>query len=386
LVSIISILSFLLNVILLKLNFSTPAFFLLPTRAWEFGLGIICALIKPINFSRIIFNDLYLFFAYFLIILGFIINLNLIPQGTFVCLGAALVLLQVSKENSLIYNFSKVKLFQFIGLISFSLYLWHWPLYSLSKYIYVDELSNFYLLLILIVLLVFSTLTWRFIEQPFIKKFSIKSLNLFIFTNLFFIFLISLIVFKENGLPNRFNQDLAVKYAQSIGTYYKCKIGDIKFKNSHKVCEINRFDKNNGIVLFGDSHAQSYGWALNDTLMDRGALIFAKTGCLPFLEYNISKFCVKQARSSFNELSKENYKNIILGFGWSIKNFVNYKGDKVKGDRINIYRISIDQILKKFKDKNKNVILLSPVSYPGYDFPSIASRKIAFKNDSSFKI
>ena len=97
-VSIISILSFLLNVILLKLNFSTPAFFLLPTRAWEFGLGIICALIKPINFSRIIFNDLYLFFAYFLIILGFIINLNLIPQGTFVCLGAALVLLQVSKE------------------------------------------------------------------------------------------------------------------------------------------------------------------------------------------------------------------------------------------------------------------------------------------------
>ena len=115
------------------------------------------------------------------------------------------------------------------------------------------------------------------------------------FTNLF-LFFNFLIVFKENGLPNRFNQDLAVKYAQSIGTYYKCKIGDIKFKNSHKVCEINRFDKNNGIVLFGDSHAQSYGWALNDTLMDRGALIFAKTGCLPFLEYNISKFLRKTSK------------------------------------------------------------------------------------------
>jgi hypothetical protein len=55
----------------------------------------------------------------------------------------------------------------FIGLISYSLYLWHWPLFSFSRYQSVKALPELHKVLLITVSLVLAVISWRFVETPF---------------------------------------------------------------------------------------------------------------------------------------------------------------------------------------------------------------------------
>ena len=55
----------------------------------------------------------------------------------------------------------------FLGKISYSLYLWHWPLIVFAKYVLVRDLDLFEKAVIGIVSVALGTLSWHFVEQPF---------------------------------------------------------------------------------------------------------------------------------------------------------------------------------------------------------------------------
>ena len=58
----------------------------------------------------------------------------------------------------------------FIGLISYSLYLWHWPLLVFARYWNVTPLSGWQSVTIVIASFILAALSWRYIEQPFRRK------------------------------------------------------------------------------------------------------------------------------------------------------------------------------------------------------------------------
>jgi peptidoglycan/LPS O-acetylase OafA/YrhL len=60
--------------------------------------------------------------------------------------------------------------FVFIGLISYSLYLWHWPLVGFSNYWALDPLPTSVRLGILVLSVLLPVLSWRFVETPFRQK------------------------------------------------------------------------------------------------------------------------------------------------------------------------------------------------------------------------
>ena len=82
-------------------------------------------------------------------------------------IGVSLVIF-FSKKGELITEILSSKIFVFFGLISYSLYLWHYPIFALLRYIYVFDNSIQIKLLAILLTITLSVLSYYFIEIPFL--------------------------------------------------------------------------------------------------------------------------------------------------------------------------------------------------------------------------
>jgi peptidoglycan/LPS O-acetylase OafA/YrhL len=165
--------SFTSGVALMRTDGSAAAFFLSPPRAWEFLLGGLVAL-PGMPVLRSAWTQ-FSVRAVALVVMAIPI-LSLRPGPGFPgvnallpCIGAALYIwsgVGVPTEKRPWYSHHHVV--RFFGQISYSLYLWHWPLFAFarfSKASLVLEARDKIALFALVVAI--SYLSWRFVEQPF---------------------------------------------------------------------------------------------------------------------------------------------------------------------------------------------------------------------------
>lgn len=169
------VISLLTSEILLKKGMDKQAFYLLFPRVWEFIAGGFIALIynkinKNDGNNASISNFLGLI-GFLLIVFSFIFvkyETSLGLSSIAVVLGSALIILSGGvNSKSIISKLLSLKYVTFIGLISYSLYLWHWPIIAFVKQIYGNEISIIYLLIMGTVTVPLAYLTYRFIEKPF---------------------------------------------------------------------------------------------------------------------------------------------------------------------------------------------------------------------------
>jgi peptidoglycan/LPS O-acetylase OafA/YrhL len=152
---------------------SESAFFMSPPRAWEFLIGAALTLDGvPVLRNRILQHGLR----------GVAVVLILIPVFTYQqgpdfpgyrallpCAGAALFIwCGTGIPNRVRHPLSFLGILRFVGQMSYSLYLWHWPLFAFARFAkpgLVLAPGDKTMLLALTVAL--SYLSWRFVEQPF---------------------------------------------------------------------------------------------------------------------------------------------------------------------------------------------------------------------------
>ena len=148
--------------------YSSFSYFLLPTRFWEIGFGVLTFLtlskfkeffVKKLTKNLVIFQSLGIS-----IIFVILFSANQFSQikTLLVVLLTSLFLISFSQET-LINKILSKKLLVFIGKLSYSLYLWHWGIISLSIWIYGKE-SNPVIILALIFLI--SFISFKYIENP----------------------------------------------------------------------------------------------------------------------------------------------------------------------------------------------------------------------------
>jgi peptidoglycan/LPS O-acetylase OafA/YrhL len=89
------------------------------------------------------------------------------PAAALPCVGAALLIWVNASGESGVGRLLKCRALVFIGLISYSLYLWHWPLLVFAKHAVGESLGLEVRFAIGSASLVLATLSWRFIEAPF---------------------------------------------------------------------------------------------------------------------------------------------------------------------------------------------------------------------------
>lgn len=147
------------------------AFYLAPMRAWELLLGSLLALgAVPAVHRRLLPGMLTA--AGLVLLAGSILLLSEdLPfpgvNALYPCLGAALVIHGEGHGGSAVGRLLRLHWLVFVGLISYSLYLWHWPLLVFAKYYIIRPLLPVETAGLVAAAFAMAVLSWRFVERPF---------------------------------------------------------------------------------------------------------------------------------------------------------------------------------------------------------------------------
>jgi peptidoglycan/LPS O-acetylase OafA/YrhL len=265
-------------------NYPSFNFYVLPTRAWELLAGSLMAYFEISNGHRSKNQRLNKILPFIgLALIGYsILNFNEMFHPSFYTLppiiGSCLII-WFSNKDEIIQKILSTKLFVKIGLISYSLYLWHYPIFAFAR-VKIVELSLSTKIELIILTIFFSTLSYYFIEKPFRKKnFNFKKLIIIIFSTILLIIIsISLISLdKQKQIIKRGDHGISDSSNELIGS------GNKKF------------------IIFGDSHAQSIMSYLKD---------ITTSGKENFSFYNVThSACISlpNLTNYYNPLNKKNH-------------------------------------------------------------------------------
>jgi len=247
-------------------NHPSASFYFLHTRMWELIVGSILAYFEITNGHRSknkILNSILPGIGLFLIILTIIFfklhfrhpSLYSLPAIVGTCL-----IIWFSNKDEIITKILSTKLFVGIGLISYSLYLWHYPIFAFAKVN--DILQETIISKILLILIAFflSVLSYYYIERPFRNRklgFNKILISLGILLTVIIIFNVKIV--KENGFKTRF------EYLKKINQNYNPDnifLGKTRMNNSQ--IDLNTFNiKDFNIIIMGDSHGEDLFNSLN---------------------------------------------------------------------------------------------------------------------------
>lgn len=255
-----TVLSF-LGCVYLTPRYPSATFYLLPTRAWELGLGSLLAL-TSFNFSSI--KERSREFLNFLALLMMIVPMFCFDKNTLFpgfyagipSLGAALFIALPDSNNGLKKVFSH-PLILFIGKISYSLYLWHWIVFVAIKHASFNIPDRNFMFIGGLLSIFLAVLSYLYIEEPVRRNltfWSSKRLWAFFAINMgVFLGIGSLIIYSE-GWPHRFDGNFVDFKKKSVIP----KVEDYCQKKEGVICTASDNGANNQVFLWGDSHAQSY--------------------------------------------------------------------------------------------------------------------------------
>ena len=345
--------------------YKSLTFYMLPFRGWELLAGSLVAYLKIylINRSKKSYNNFFsnilIFSSFFIIILYlFFFNGNFSHPSfnTFFLILSVSIIIWFDKNQNLITKFLSTKFLIAFGLISYSLYLWHYPLFAFARHIhgpYFEEMTSLKLLIISISIIL-SIFTFYFIEKTFRKKnLNIKKLISFLSVFLILILTSSFFIIKNKGFESRLG---LTEYQREILNTEGYSV----FKKSDEN-EVLKKDKRNKVLIIGNSHGKDFYETLasNETLSKK---------------YNIKYFftqvhCIENIVTTGQNVCQRTFNRDKLK---TLKDIKNFEDADIVVLKTRWYKETLDSLentIKYLKTTNKKIVLIS-------DFAS-------FKNASS---
>ncbi len=247
-------------------------FFLLPARAWELAIGALIAfyflynrkhaeLIKSSKKASEVFGFIGLFLICYSVFAfdedtPFPSLYTLIPT-----IGTGLIIIFSTSETA-VGRFLGIKAMVGIGLISYSAYLWHYPIFVFARRASLAEPGTALLLFLSALSILLGFISWRFVESPFRNKGFISREKIFSFSALgsFLFVIIAFAGIYTGGFISRYSGDdlkmLDMSFVENRDKYVTSRffrlLGD-------------EFDKNDSrpkVLIIGDSYAQDLTNAL----------------------------------------------------------------------------------------------------------------------------
>ncbi|MBI1945860.1 MAG: acyltransferase [Deltaproteobacteria bacterium] len=333
----------------------TVAFYLVPHRAWELLLGSLLA----VGARRAISSEgvrTTLAAAGLCMILGSVVGYDdatpfpgvaAIPP----CLGAALIIATRRDTATVIHRSLQWRPLVVVGEISYSLYLWHWPIIVFVRG-YRSQLGTADQVLIIVGSLALAYLSWRFVEQPFrSEKARARLRSTFVGAACVMTVAVvgGLVIHVTAGVPQRFGisateltsmEELGER-SRSTVRRYKC------FDEVANFAERCLKPKANALLL-GDSHADHLLPGLARAFPEVNFIAISAGGCRPLLGVVTranAPDCERLNRQRFAEiLGHHRFDAILLSAAWEV------------GDAD-----ALDATLDRLRELNDRVLVFGPI-------------------------
>ena len=291
---IVALLSF-AACILLTDRRPTMAFYLAPTRAWELLAGALLAIHAPRTLPA---GREWVAQALGIAGLGLILAAGVwfspatvFPGWTAALpvLGAVALILAGSLGGGIATRILSTAPVRGLGLISYSLYLWHWPVIVLLRFWTIDPPTPLQMTLAVVATVILSILSWKYVEQPFrhAGKLPGRLRHPVLWAGggcIIAVCALSMVLFQGKGLPGRFSAEEQRLLVEEL------KDGSVPCDDQTDWreiadCEIGAADAPESFLVWGDSHGRSLLPGLNEAmkLLDRRGRFVGIPGCLTLL-------------------------------------------------------------------------------------------------------
>ena len=324
-------------------------------------------------------------------------------------LGTALILL-FAIENTWAQRILSIKPLVGIGLISYSAYLWHQPVLAFVRYRSLESLSTTILVGLVLSVMGLAYLSWHFVERPFRNKvqFNRKQVWIFAISTSLILSVVSVLIYKKNGLPNRFDD----KYSEAFYPHEFKEDNFCKFKplfgfENLEGCEFGDSHGTQTVLLVGDSHASALLGGLHESFQNQGirgirVKVLKCAHQIPGMisaSVNEEKIAIAQKCSNtYEELStifQQHADVVVLSIRWTARfapipgefeefffnnqeggvefkpNISNFAQNENGEWSVNAQgkKLAAHKLLKGFTSVGKKVVVLYPVPEAGWDIP-----------------
>lgn len=359
-------------------NYSTnAAYYMLPARAFELLIGVFLGLggipetnNKTIRHTTSLIGLTTIFAAFFLFT----------PEtptpgiaSIAPCIGAALIIYSgnTTEKTESFESFGgkilSLQPFVYIGSISYSLYLWHWPVLAIIRNVTDIHLQISHGIIAIIASIIAASISFFFIEKPLLalddKKFSIFNISINISL---LIGLLCAIIIINNGIPSRFSstaQDIfsaADDYNKQRSSCHWSGIGEpISYKNS---CIFGAAGIIPDIVVWGDSHGAELSVYLGERAADshRSVKQITSSACPPAIGFTLKErpLCAIGNQQTLEAITADkSIHTVILAINSDI-----YKNTTQ-------LEAGIEKTVSALNLSHKNVILIKQIPIMSFDPP-----------------
>lgn len=150
----------------------------------------------------------------------------------------------------------------FLGLISYSLYLWHQPLLVFVRYYRIEPLSPLATVLVLAATGLLAAGSWRFIEQPVRTRRLLRAPTALVSAAVLAsvaVFVAGVILWRSNGFPQRFPPASRLLFTDKLGgaAWRPCTHETPEGVSAGRLCSGGSQNAHSSVLVWGDSHALS---------------------------------------------------------------------------------------------------------------------------------
>jgi len=270
-----------------------------------------------------------------------------------------------------------------IGLISYPLYLWHWPLLSYAQIINGDEPSRSVRMAMIALAILAATLTYKFIEVPIRKRKRDQRTIVILVVMMALLGSLSAALFFTNAPIGRFaDQEETARLLDNAKLFKNwednvrqdiCHLQDPSKTEQAPLC----IEKTRPLlVLWGDSHAATLYPGLKDLQATHpfGLVQLTQSGCPPILDIPKAVFrpnCNEVNRRILRQVSELKPDVILLAAAWKHQDYPMEASEILSG--LTTTLASIKNVAPKAK-----IIVIGPAPRWTSTLPSIYRRSLTF--------
>lgn len=352
------------------------AFYLLPTRAWELFFGALLALgaVPPIRVAWLREGLAATGLGLIAFAVASYDSQTVFPglAALVPVLGSALLI--HAAPSTLVGRLLSNPLPVGIGLISYSLYLWHWPLIVFAEYARDAKLTGVWQWAVIAASFVMAWTSWRFVERPFRDPARFSQRRIFVLSAgaMAGLGAVAAAMLPLGGWPQRFDAQV-VRYAAAKDDFSPRRAACLTdaIGGERRECTIGAPGAAPGALLWGDSHGVELAWALGQEHGARGEALMQRTrgSCPPLTGLDRPKDpgCARFNAEVFERIrATPSLKTIYLAGYW----------DEHRDDPQTIVRL--DATIAALRAAGRRVVVIGPVPTQDWNVPRRLARLAMF--------